>query len=253
MASGAMQQCCVSGVLHSGTPTGEVATIAENVKAYIAQTPDKTSKHAIILLTDVYGYTFRNSQLLADHFALNGYVTVIPDLFKGNEVPFPRPDGWSLQEYIATTMPRTDTVDPIIEKTVAWLRNEKGISKIGGAGYCFGGKYVVRWLKGPGVGLDAGYVAHPSFTEADELWGMKGPLSIAAAETDDVFPREKRHETEDILAKHNVPYQLFLYSDVEHGFAVRGELQAAKAKFAKEQAFKQALSWFEEFLKKEDA
>ena len=31
--------------------------------------------------------------------------------------------------------------------------------------------------------MDVGYVAHPSFVEADELKAIKGPLSIAAAGT----------------------------------------------------------------------
>jgi dienelactone hydrolase len=253
------------------------------VSAYIAQTPDNSTEHAIILLTDVYGFTFPNTRLLADHFALNGYLTIIPDLFNGNEVPFPPPSGWNLQEYINTKMPRPGTVDPIIEKTVEWLRREKGVSKIGGVGYCFGGKYVCRWLRAPGVGLDAGFTAHPSFVDVEEVQGIQGPLSIAAAgtfptplsfacvwsgitvrevssigylandaiETDAIFTREKRHETEDILAKHTVPYQIFLYSDVEHGFAVKGDLSNAKARFAKEQAFKQAVGWFDEFVKKD--
>ena len=33
-------------------------------------------------------------------------------------------------------------------------------------------------------GIDAGYMAHPSFVDEDELEGFKAPLSIAAAETD---------------------------------------------------------------------
>jgi dienelactone hydrolase len=64
---------------------------------------------------------------------------------------------------------------------------------------------------------------------------------------------EKRRETEDILAKLAVPvpWQIFLYSGVEHGFAIKGDLASELGKFAKEQAFKQAVRWFEEFVKQE--
>lgn len=120
-------------------------------------------------------------RLIADQFAANGYLTVIPDLFNGNEVPWPVPADFSLQEYIDTKMPRTGAVDPIVEKVVAWLRGEMGVKRIGGVGYCFGGKYVCRWLKEGG--LDAGFTGHPSFVDADELKGIQGPLSIAAAGT----------------------------------------------------------------------
>jgi dienelactone hydrolase len=108
-------------------------------------------------------------------------LTVIPDLFHGAEVPFPAPEDFNLQKYIDNTMPRIGTVDPIISSVIDVLRSEMGIETIGGVGYCFGGKYVCRFLK-PGK-LDAGYVAHPSFVDAEEVQGISGPLSIAAAGT----------------------------------------------------------------------
>lgn len=99
--------------------------------------------------------------------------------FNGNQVPFPAPPSFSLQEYIATKMPRVTTVDPMFEKVIRYLRTELGVKRLGGVGYCFGGKYVCRWLKDGG--LDAGFTAHPSFVDADEVRGIQGPLSIAAA------------------------------------------------------------------------
>ena len=46
-----------------------------------------------------------------------------------------------------------------------------------------------------------------------------------------------------------IPYQINLFSDVVHGFAVRGDLSKPRQKFAKEQAFLQAVHWFDEYLK----
>lgn len=60
--------------------------------------------------------------------------------------------------------------------------------------------------------IDAGYCAHPSFIEEAELRDMKGPLAIAAAETDAIFPEEKRHRTEEILKEMGATYQINLYS-----------------------------------------
>lgn len=70
-------------------------------------------------------------------------------------------------------------------------------------------------------------------------------------ETDHIFPAEKRRETEDILKEMTIPYQISLYSDVEHGFAVRADTSKKSVKFAKEAAFLQAVGWFDEFLKGE--
>ena len=68
-------------------------------------------------------------------------------------------------------------------------------------------------------------------------------------ETDSIFPAEKRHESEEILKKTGQPYQINLYSGVEHGFAVRADLSKKETKFGKEQAFFQAVTWFDYWLK----
>jgi dienelactone hydrolase len=73
-------------------------------------------------------------------------------------------------------------------------------------------------------------------------------LSVAAAENDDIFTVEKRHESERILAKTGQRYQINLFSGVEHGFAVRGDPSIAVQRFAKEQAFLQAISWFKDIF-----
>lgn len=129
---------------------------------------------------------------------------------------------------------------------VKHLREVVGATKVGVVGYCFGAKYAVRAL-GDG-GADAGFVAHPSLVGAEEVRAIKGPLSIAAAETDQMFPAEKRYETEGILAEVGQPWQVCLYGGVAHGFAVRGDLERKEGRFAKERAFVQAVLWFDEWL-----
>lgn len=91
-------------------------------------------------------------------------------------------------------------------------------------------------------------MAHPSFVDEDELSNITGPLSIAAAESDSIFTTEKRHLSEEILQKTNQPYQINLYGGVVHGFAVRCNLDSKIEKFAKEQAFLQAIHWFDAWL-----
>ena len=84
-----------------------------------------------------------------------------------------------------------------------------------------------------------------------ELEAVTGPLAIAAAEIDDIFPQKLRHESENTLKALGVPYQINLYSGVVHGFGVRCNPKVKAEKFAKESAFFQALQWFEEHLKDE--
>lgn len=141
----------------------------------------------------------------------------------------------------------TDQVDPIVVSTLTHMRSTLGFTKVGAIGYCFGAKYVARFMA-EGKGIDVGCFAHPSFVDADELKGVTGPLTIAAAETDDIFPKEKRRESEDILEGMKIPWQTSLYSGTSHGFAVRGDVKDPDQKFAKEAAFVQFLGWFDRHL-----
>lgn len=145
------------------------------------------------------------------------------------------------------------TASPIVTGVVKSLRNDFKVQKLGAVGYCFGGKYVARFLGPVGSSnnamVDAGYTAHPSFVDEEELKGIRGPLSIAAAETDSIFPEEKRHASERILKElaqgsQSIPYQINLFSHVSHGFATRADIKQPSQKFAKEAAFMQAVQWF---------
>ena len=114
---------------------------------------------------------------VADQFAANGYFVVMPDLFYGDTVKLNRPPDFNLMGWLQNHLP--EHVDPIIETVLKEMRGPLGCKRVGGVGYCFGGKYVCRFLKEGR--LDAGYTAHPSFVEREELEGIMGPLSISAA------------------------------------------------------------------------
>ncbi|RAK97234.1 dienelactone hydrolase family protein [Aspergillus ibericus CBS 121593] len=245
------RSCCYQGVKHEGEATGSFSQL-NDFEIYTSYPADKSTEHGVLLITDVIGHRFINAQLIADQFAANGYFVLMPDLFYEDAIPLNRPAGFDLMAWLGGAYHKDkkahtpEVVDPIIEACLNEMRTKYGCKKIGAVGYCFGGKYVVRYLR-PGQ-VDAGYTAHPSFVQEDELRAIKGPLAIAAAETDAIFPAEKRHESEVILKELGLPYQINLYSGVEHGFAVRGNPEKRTVQYAKESAFLQAVQWFKEHL-----
>lgn len=116
---------------------------------------------------------------LADSIASNGYLVLVPDLFAGDPVSVEEQEaGLNLTEWRA--LHPQSAIEAVINSTIQYARNELGIEKLGGVGYCFGGKYVGRWLKGDESGLDVGFVAHPSNLLETEIQAVAGPLSIAA-------------------------------------------------------------------------
>jgi dienelactone hydrolase len=205
------------------------------------------------LLSDIWGIS-KNVQLIADQFAAHGYTTLIPDLFNADKfIPSPNFTGEEIAKWIqngthGNNPHTTDTIDPIVIASLKTLRDRYGATRVGAIGYCFGAKYVVRFMHGEN-GVDVGYIAHPSLVDREELTAISGPLSIAAAQTDPIFPVEKRRETEEILQDKDEPWQMSLFSHVGHGFAVRGNMSSKVCRFAKEAAFYQAVSWFDTWLR----
>ncbi|KAK3291119.1 dienelactone hydrolase [Chaetomium fimeti] len=252
MASNPPGQCCTVGVKHEGDPVGKTVQVAGKHEGYLASPPaDKAHKGVgILIIPDVIGI-WQNSKLIADQFAANGYLTLLLDVYNGDALSLTnRPAGFNIMEWIAkgsdgNNPHTTEAVDPIVLDGIKALKEEYGIQKIGGVGYCFGAKYVIRHYKD---GIAVGYVAHPSFVDEEELAAVPGPLAISAAETDSIFPTEKRHRSEVILKEGGKPYQINLFSQVQHGFAVRCDPSVKVERFAKEQAFLQAVTWFNEYL-----
>jgi len=170
MASNPPSECCFTGFQHEGTPTGEIKKI-DHIDTYFASPKDGKPDQAIIIVSDIFGI-YPNSQLIADNFAANGWLTVIPDMFQGN--PITDDEYNSGVDIMARLSSHRPKADGIVEKVIKHLRETLGIKKIGGVGYCYGGKYVVRFLKDGN--LDAGYIAHPAHIMDEELAAITGPL-----------------------------------------------------------------------------
>lgn len=114
--------------------------------------------------------------------------------------------------------------------------------------HSFGGKYVTRFLTS-GRGLDAGFTAHPSGVVATEWEGIASPISIAFGELDGSSTPVQRAAAEGIFQAQNKTFQTSLYSNAEHGFAVRTNLTDPEKKFAQEGAYWQAVRWFDAWVK----
>jgi len=239
--SAAGDYCAVT--MKDGQPLGETKDIG-GIKTYISSPRNQQTDTAILFLTDIYGLPSNDSKLLGDSMAAAGYFVVMPDIM-ANDIPTDK----GIFDYVSWFLRHPVSVaDDIVDKTIKYMKSEMGIKKIGVVGYCFGGRYAVRVMK-EGKGVDAGFIAHPTMLESGELEAAAGPLSIAAAETDALFNVNKRREAEDILLKKKTPYQLTLYSGVQHGFSVRANLQDKKERMGKEGAFLQAIRWFDEWVK----
>ncbi|KAI1385910.1 alpha/beta-hydrolase [Hypoxylon trugodes] len=227
-------------IAHSGDPVGK-EQVYNGINMYVT---GNTSDTGVLYLTDVYGIQLLENKLLADSFGRAGYLTVAPDMFNGTpaaaDINVPTP-GFNAQGFIEDHAP--NVTDPILATAIDFMRTELKVKKIVATGYCFGGRYAFRLLA-EGKGASVGFAAHPSFLEDGEISAITGPASIAAADGDQMTPPERRTQVEALLLNTTHPYSYSLYGGVSHGFGVRANISDPKQKFGKEEAFFQAIRWF---------
>lgn len=158
---------------------------------------------------------------------------------------------WRTQHTAAQTRPALDAV-------IRHLREEKGVTRLYGIGYCFGARYVMDLIFEDKLAKAA--FAHPSQLKVPEDFERLvelskddkqkvPPLLFLSCERDPQFPLEAQAKADEILTKLNSGdgerYKRVYFPDNEHGFAVRGDISVRQVKEAKEDAFKQALAWFQ--------
>jgi dienelactone hydrolase len=180
----------------------------------------------------------------------------VPNLFENDPCP-PNPDSSSDFDFSTWKLkhPAADKARHFLPWTKQ-LKVSQGIEQLAAVGYCYGAKLALGMAAEQGV-LTAAYVAHPSFTDDDDILNCTVPLRISAAESDGYFTQEKRWRTESLLQRMTMAdqgldletpaWQLFLYGGCEHGFATRGG-RSKLANLARESAFRQAVEWLELWL-----
>lgn len=240
MASNPPGSCCTVANFHEGTAAGKHETVF-GLDTYVTGA-DKSDSRVIVILTDIYGHKFNNTLLVADEFAKAGYKVFIPDILKGDPIVGP------ITDFPAWLSRHTNEITrPIVDEFLKSLREQVGESAfIGVVGYCFGAKYTIQHLAEDGLAT-VGAIAHPSFVAIEEVAAIKKPLVISAAEIDPIFTTELRHETEAKLAEIKARYQLTLFSGVEHGFSIKGDINDPVVRYAKEKTLSDQLQWFSLF------
>ncbi|KAI3325758.1 dienelactone hydrolase [Xylariaceae sp. AK1471] len=233
----------VSIIAHDGDSVGK-EVVHNNVTLYVTGKP---SEKAVLYLTDIYGIQLLQNRLLADSFGRAGYFVVAPDLFNGtpSTLDLNEMSPTQLSRFLAAVTP--EETDALVATGIDYLNNVKNITRIGTTGYCFGGRFAFRALSAD-KGVGVGFAAHPSNLQDSEIMAITGAVGVAAADGDTMMPPERRSRIEALLLNTTQPYTLSLYGSVSHGFGVRANVSDPRQKFGKEQAFFQAVRWFDAWV-----
>lgn len=235
-------QCCANPpILNPASGAGQVEMLG-GLNSYV--TGPSLSLFAIILVSDVYGFEAPNLRNLADKIATSGFYVVVPDFFHGE--PFnPNNPNRPKEAWLKDHGPDKGFEDA---KPLIQALKKKGVSAIGAAGFCWGGKVAVQLAKPEFT--QAAVLLHPSFVTVDDIKVVEVPIAILGAELDHVASPAVMKQFEEVLdAKPELDSYVKVFPKVAHGWAIRYNVTDKNAVKRAKEAHKILLEWFIQHVK----
>ncbi|KAI2602469.1 dienelactone hydrolase family protein [Hypoxylon sp. NC1633] len=243
-----MSSCCLKGFKWSGTPVGKTGKLGDNDTYITGDNPDV----AILIIHDIFGWTFPNLRLLADHFAQEANATVyLPDYF-GGEIVDPAPilaGDWAKFD-IGAFLGRNGrhVREPELFTTAKVLRQQ--YKKVGAIGYCYGGWAALRLgakEHSPPL-VDCISTGHPSLLTNKDIDEIAVPVQFLAPEHDPIFTAELKTYTFATVPTLGVDFDYRYFPGQEHGALIRGDEKKEGERIAMARAKDAAVGWFNHFL-----
>ena len=253
-----MNDCCATGFLHSGTPTGSIEKLG-SLDAYYSKSPIKSK--AILFLSDIFGHISPNNQLLADAIARKtGFTVIAPDYLHGDYIDWKVLKGMVDPEKsifgrisqlgsilfgapkLATWFMRQDHIKTLA--TVESCLNDVLLKyeSIAVVGYCFGGRYTA--ILGNSTRVKCVAMAHPSRLDIPAEISLKVPSLWICLENDAMFDGKARTSAKLHLNELKMESTFIEYPGTSHGFATRGSENDEKVVKAREKALQDVCEFF---------
>jgi len=251
------------------TSIGEKILLEETgFEFYISHAGCAGTKKGLIFTADIFGWNSGRIRLIADHFASQGYLTVIPKLLTppledGNDGDaIPRDFNNQLRaaelKFYLQTKTWEDTFKGRIQTAIDLLHS-RGVQRIGMVGFCYGGWVMSNVMSDEDTckHITCGASPHPSLHIESRIFErdplalvsrIKGPILFLPAgnDPDDYRPGGSFYE----LMRENYPAtEVSLeFGNMIHGWSVRGDTSDPEIKEKVALCFELILSYFQKHL-----
>ncbi len=194
----------------------DIKTPDGSCKGYLSL-PESGRGPGIVLLQEIFGINAYMRQI-ADLFAAEGFVAVVPDLFWRLE---PGVDlDYAERDKAVSLMNRFDFNAGIkdIDATVEALRAHPAVTgKIGVLGYCLGGKLAVAVAARSNIGCAVSYYGVGIEKILDDVKAARGPMMLHYGALDrNSSPEVIKAVSDAVAGKSDVT--IYVYKDGDHGF-----------------------------------
>jgi carboxymethylenebutenolidase len=188
--------------------------------AYVAH-PDAPNGAALVVIQEIFGVNDVMREL-ADHYASQGYIAIVPDLFwriePGIDITDKTPEGMTRAfDLFGRFQPNEGLVD--IQASIDFARTLA--PKVGAVGYCLGG--LLAYLTAAQTDIDASvsFYGVSIDTQIDQADKIKMPLLMHVACEDKFVSKEAQAVIGDMAARHPL-IRLCTYLGLDHAFARPG-------------------------------
>ncbi|KIS69181.1 uncharacterized protein UMAG_11414 [Mycosarcoma maydis] len=259
---------CVSGFRIPGDPKGKMETI-HGLNTYVATPTNAASdsaKKAIIFFYDAFGLKLANNKVIPDKIAdATGLTVYVPDVFNGGGIeeaalshaPSTAADMKAASiltklrtgaafitaaPFFLLNLPQTKV--PTLKKWIEQLKLSHGYTRLGGTGFCYGGKLVI--MLNATDHIDVSVANHPSMITRADIAAIKNPILFNCAEEDPIFSESYAKEVEKQWkeAGDKPVHRFEYYPNTVHGFAARPNLGDKQVKEAFEKAFNESVAFW---------
>jgi carboxymethylenebutenolidase len=206
---------------------GRDVTITANgasFSAYLAPPPAAPAP-GLVLMQYICGVN-AVMRALADRYAANGYVVVVPDLFWRQEpnvrlINDPlRPDPEEQKKALALNAGFDDNMAVHdLKLTLAWLRSQSQCNgRVGTLGYCLGGRTAYLMATRSDADCNVGYYGVALERYLSEAPAITKPLLLHIAGRDALCTEAARSEIKQTLSSHP-QIEIDIYPEAGHAFA----------------------------------